>query len=77
MPNYLYQCELCGAWVIVTRGFHCTHPMTHGEADDTNCQDQLSRKCTPTNVIYRPSGFYTTDSRWMYDNAEDDDGSED
>ena len=58
MPTYDYQCRSCGAVTEVI------HPMAEdGPSVCEVCGGQLRRVLYPTGIIFKGSGFYSTDSR--------------
>lgn len=58
MPTYDYQCRSCGAVTEVI------HSMTEeGPAACERCGGELRRVLYPTGIIFKGSGFYSTDSR--------------
>jgi putative FmdB family regulatory protein len=58
LPIYVYRCEQCGA-VIERRQSFKEDPLTECEA----CQGRLQRVLQPVGIIFRGSGFYSTDYR--------------
>ena len=64
MPTYDYQCRSCGTVTEVI------HPMTEdGPSVCEVCGGQLRRVLYPTGIIFKGSGFYSTDSRSGSNNA--------
>jgi putative FmdB family regulatory protein len=58
VPTYDYQCRSCGTVTEVI------HPMTEdGPSVCEVCGGQLRRVLYPTGIIFKGSGFYSTDSR--------------
>ncbi len=58
VPTYDYQCRSCGQITEVV------HPMTEeGPTTCERCGGQLRRVLYPTSIIFKGSGFYSTDSR--------------
>jgi putative FmdB family regulatory protein len=58
VPTYDYQCRSCGTVTEVI------HPMTEdGPSVCEACGGQLRRVLYPTGIIFKGSGFYSTDSR--------------
>lgn len=58
MPTYDYQCRSCGQITEVV------HSMTEdGPTTCERCGGQLRRVLYPTGIIFKGSGFYSTDSR--------------
>lgn len=58
MPTYVYRCEQC-ACVIERRQSFQDPPLTECES----CHGRLQRVLQPVGIIFRGSGFYTTDYR--------------
>jgi putative FmdB family regulatory protein len=58
MPIYVYRCAQCGADSEVRQGFNDA-PLT----SCTDCGGTLRRVLQPVGVIFKGSGFYSTDSR--------------
>ncbi len=56
MPIYEYECVDCQKKFEVRRGFH-----DEGEVNCPVCQGEGKRLFSPVTVIYKGSGFYTTD----------------
>lgn len=59
MPTYVYRCEQCGA-VLERRQRFQDAPLTECEACSGGA---LRRVLQPVSVIFRGSGFYSTDHR--------------
>lgn len=58
MPTYDYQCRSCGTVIEVI------HPMTaDGLTVCERCGGELRRVLYPAGIIFKGSGFYSTDSR--------------
>ena len=58
MPTYDYQCRSCGAITEVI------HAMTEdGPTVCERCGGELRRVLYPAGIIFKGSGFYSTDSR--------------
>lgn len=58
MPTYDYECRSCGHRVEVI------HAMTaEGPTGCDRCGGPMRRVLHPAGIIFRGSGFYTTDSR--------------
>lgn len=55
MPVYHFVCEECDAETTVVHGFLEDHP------SKCACGGKLRHKFIVPNVIYRGSGFYSTD----------------
>jgi len=72
MPIYEYECAECSKKFEVRRGFH--------DEEDVFCPDcegEGKRMFSPVTVIYKGSGFYTTDyGRGNSTPSKRDDGSE-
>ncbi|MPZ13428.1 MAG: FmdB family transcriptional regulator [Chloroflexi bacterium] len=58
MPTYVYRCQQCGAVLERRQGFQ-DPPLTVCET----CSGELRRVLQPVGIIFRGSGFYTTDYR--------------
>lgn len=58
MPTYVYRCQHCGALIERRQSFHDA-PLTRCEI----CLGELRRVLHPVGVIFRGSGFYSTDHR--------------
>jgi putative FmdB family regulatory protein len=58
VPTYDYQCRSCGT---VTEVIHAM--VEDGPAVCEICGGQLRRVLYPTGIIFKGSGFYSTDSR--------------
>lgn len=56
MPIYVYRCQDCGANLERRQGFQDA-PLT----ECATCGGELRRVLQPVGVIFRGSGFYTTD----------------
>ena len=56
MPIYAYQCVSCGYEFDLKQGFDAST-----EAPCPNCEDTARRRFVAPTVIYKGSGFYTTD----------------
>lgn len=56
MPTYAYQCESCGNEFDLRQGFDAS-PQQPCPA----CSSIGRRRFSPPTVIYKGSGFYTTD----------------
>jgi putative FmdB family regulatory protein len=67
VPTYVYRCEQCGA-VIERRQAFQDPPLTTCES----CSGQLRRVLQPVGVIFKGSGFYSTDYRNSARGARDD-----
>lgn len=58
MPTYDYQCRSCGAITEII------HAMTEdGPSVCERCGGELRRVLYPAGIIFKGSGFYSTDSR--------------
>ncbi len=58
MPTYVYRCDQCGD-VIERRQSFQDPPLTQCEA----CHGRLQRVLQPVGIIFKGSGFYSTDYR--------------
>lgn len=58
MPMYVYACQGCGA-ILERRQSFQDSPLSECE----QCGGQLRRVLQPVGVIFRGSGFYSTDYR--------------
>ena len=58
MPTYDYQCRSCGA---ITELIHSM--LEDGPTVCERCGGALRRVLYPTGIIFKGSGFYSTDSR--------------
>lgn len=58
MPTYVYRCDQCGA-VLERRQSFQDPPLSECDA----CGGGLRRVVQPVSVIFRGSGFYSTDYR--------------
>ncbi len=56
MPVYVYRCRDCGSQ-LEKRQYFTDSPLTRCEA----CGGRLQKVLQPTTVIYKGSGFYSTD----------------
>ena len=56
MPIYAYQCVSCGHGFDLKQGFDAST-----EAPCPNCEGSARRQFVAPTVIYKGSGFYTTD----------------
>ena len=56
MPTYVYRCQQCGAMLERRQGF-TDPPLTECE----ECSGTLHRVIQPVQVIFKGSGFYSTD----------------
>jgi putative FmdB family regulatory protein len=65
MPTYEYACKTCGhrfeAWQKIT-----DEPLT----ECPNCQSEIRRVLFAAGVVFKGSGFYSTDSRGHNSDAE-------
>lgn len=55
---YTFRCRKCAQDVEVEHKINEPHPKTH-----KGCGGQLVRKFQAPSVVYKGSGFYTTDKR--------------
>ncbi len=58
MPVYVYRCRDCGSQLEIRQSYSDA-PLTQCEA----CGGQLQKVLQPTTVIFKGSGFYSTDHR--------------
>jgi putative FmdB family regulatory protein len=58
VPTYVYRCQQCGQ-VIERRQSFTDAPLTECES----CSGQLQRVLQPVGIIFKGSGFYSTDYR--------------
>lgn len=58
MPTYEYACTSCGNHIDVVQGF-AEQPLETCEV----CGGKLRRVFHPVGVLFKGSGFYSTDSR--------------
>ena len=58
MPSYDYECACCGTVFEEKRSFSDTTPV-----HCPSCKIVSVKRFSPVSVIYKGSGFYTTDSR--------------
>lgn len=58
MPVYVYRCESCGSEFEKRQSFSDA-PLTECES----CHGRLQKVLQPAVVIYKGSGFYSTDNR--------------
>ena len=58
MPTYVYRCQQCGTMLERRQSFQ-DPPLTECEA----CSGELRRVLQPVQVIFKGSGFYSTDYR--------------
>jgi putative FmdB family regulatory protein len=58
VPTYVYRCQQCGTTLERRQGFE-DPPLTECE----ECSGELRRVLQPVSVIFKGSGFYTTDYR--------------
>lgn len=58
MPIYEYECSACHCRFERKQHFH-EQPLTHCP----RCQAEVRRLLYPTPIIFKGSGFYTTDHR--------------
>ncbi|MFC1978858.1 FmdB family zinc ribbon protein [Chloroflexota bacterium] len=56
MPIYEYECVECSKKFEVRRGFH-----DEENVSCPDCEGEGKRMFSPVTVIYKGSGFYTTD----------------
>jgi putative FmdB family regulatory protein len=65
----VYRCDQCGS-VIERRQSFSDAPLTECEA----CQGRLQRVLQPVGIIFKGSGFYSTDNRAGSASAKNGDG---
>jgi len=53
---YEFICRECSARVVIDHPLTQAHPRTHA-----GCGGRLRRSFTAPNIVYRGSGFFTTD----------------
>ncbi len=71
MPVYEYRCPKCSFQFEVKRGFN-----SNSSAPCPRCQGETHLVFIPVPIIYKGSGFYTTDNRKEeYQPHESDGGS--
>lgn len=58
MPTYVYRCQQCGTMLERRQSFQ-DPPLTECEV----CSGELRRVLQPVQVIFKGSGFYSTDYR--------------
>lgn len=58
MPIYEYQCRKCGQRIEVVQSFSDKPLRRHEE-----CGGELQKVFHPAGIIFKGSGFYSTDSR--------------
>ena len=58
MPTYSYQCSSCDLAFELRQGYDA-----ESEQPCPRCRNTAKRTFHPVGVIYRGSGFYTTDYR--------------
>lgn len=58
MPTYVYRCQQCGTMLEQRQSFE-DPPLTVCE----ECSGELRRVLQPVQVIFKGSGFYSTDYR--------------
>ena len=58
MPVYTFRCQKCEQTVELEHGYNEPHPSKH-----TGCRGALKRVFISPEVVYKGSGFYTTDKR--------------
>jgi putative FmdB family regulatory protein len=56
LPVYVYRCEQCGSQLEKRQSFSDA-PLTECEV----CHGQLRKVLSPATIIYKGSGFYSTD----------------
>jgi putative FmdB family regulatory protein len=58
MPTYEYACKQCGKRFEIFQPFSAKALRTHDE-----CGGELQKVFHPAGVVFKGSGFYSTDSR--------------
>ena len=58
MPTYDYECKRCGARFELKRSFN-----DNGHVSCPNCQGETQQIFTSVPIIFKGSGFYSTDNR--------------
>lgn len=58
MPAYTFRCRKCSHGVVVEHSMSEPHPRWHA-----GCGGELVRVFDVPEVVYKGSGFYTTDKR--------------
>ena len=58
MPSYDYECACCGNIFEEKRSFSDTSPVRC-----PSCKGSSRKRFSQVSVIYKGTGFYTTDSR--------------
>jgi putative FmdB family regulatory protein len=71
VPTYVYRCQQCGATIERRQGFQ-DPPLTTCEI----CSGELRRVLQPVGIIFKGSGFYSTDYRNTASSSRDDGKSE-
>lgn len=72
MPTYEYRCAECGETFEVFQKFSARPLKRHDE-----CGGELSKVIHPAGIVFKGSGFYTTDSRSASGGAESSDTTSD
>lgn len=57
MPRYEYKCKKCG------RSFEVTHGISESVDSCEFCGGEVRRVFHPVGIVFKGSGFYSTDSR--------------
>lgn len=55
MPNYLFRCPECKLEIEITL------PYNHEDQKCKECEATLKKVLTPSTIVYKCGGFYTTD----------------
>jgi putative FmdB family regulatory protein len=58
LPIYTFRCQKCGKDVEVEHRFDEPHPTQHGK-----CGGWLFRVYKVSEIVFKGSGFYSTDNR--------------
>ncbi|MGH8936273.1 MAG: FmdB family zinc ribbon protein [Acidimicrobiia bacterium] len=72
MPIYEYECKRCGQRIEAFRSFS-DRPLEQHEG----CGGELQKLFFPAGIIFKGSGFYTTDSRPKKKEREKDEAKAD
>ena len=72
MPTYEYRCAECGETFEVFQKFSARPLKRHD-----GCGGELSKVIHPAGIVFKGSGFYTTDSRSPADKSESSSSSSD
>lgn len=64
MPTYEYRCKNCGRFDVFQKITDA--PLT----ECPTCKGEIKRVINASAVVYKASGFYTTDTRPSHDSQE-------